>query len=517
MGKFGVAVVVGLLALLSWEVRAQALPRVTLGDISKRYDDARTDPTMTDDRDVYRDAFELAASKGYEVEKHKVTTQDGYVLGLVRIVGSPQGAETRPCPGSQEKPPVLLQHGLIDSSATWVMNMPRQSLGFVLADLGYDVWLGNNRGTTYSMEHRDLREGFDAWDEEFWDFSWDEMAAFDLPAEIRYVLDATGSETLSYVSHSQGTTQGFAAFSLPEFADLARRVNVHIALAPVAFVGNTESLLFQAAGHLDVLRVLSANPLIKSFGNTFLGTGVGADFVRSLVPSICGIFLGGCDAEKDRRDAHNALFDGGLPGDLFGLPDMQHLNQSRIPVYLSHLPEGTSVKNLIHWSQAVKSSKFRKYDYGRSGNLARHGSADPPEYDLRGNYRVPTVLVSGSKDPIANRRDVRRLLRILSEHPGVLLGSRELPQYDHNDFTLSTNGEVALFPYLTNKLRGEACSKVVEEEEEEAEERGRRGAAMAIQSSGGLGRGWEDLLVVEASSSSSSSSSGWGDILAARG
>ena len=51
-------------------------------------------------------------------------------------------AEQGPCPGTWEKPPVLLQHGLIDSAATWVMNMPKQSLGFVLADQGYDVWLG---------------------------------------------------------------------------------------------------------------------------------------------------------------------------------------------------------------------------------------------------------------------------------------------------------------------------------------------------------------------------------------
>jgi len=50
---------------------------------------------------------------------------------------------------SGRKPAVLLQHGLIDSSATWVMNMPDQSLGFVLADLGYDVWLGENK--TYIM------------------------------------------------------------------------------------------------------------------------------------------------------------------------------------------------------------------------------------------------------------------------------------------------------------------------------------------------------------------------------
>ena len=52
-------------------------------------DDARTGQKKTRDEDVSRDAFELAASKGYEVEEHRVTTRDGYILKMIRIVGSP--------------------------------------------------------------------------------------------------------------------------------------------------------------------------------------------------------------------------------------------------------------------------------------------------------------------------------------------------------------------------------------------------------------------------------------------
>ena len=95
------------------------------------------------------------------------------------------------------KPAVLLQHGLLDASHTWVINQPSESLGvsataihlqersnwylqFILADAGYDVWLGNNRGNTYSNQN----VNYTTTDKQFWEFSWDEMALLDLPAQI---------------------------------------------------------------------------------------------------------------------------------------------------------------------------------------------------------------------------------------------------------------------------------------------------------------------------------------------
>lgn len=64
-------------------------------------------------------------------------------------------------------PAVYLQHGLLCSSADWVMGIPSKSLGYILADAGYDVWLGNYRGNTYSRRHCE----HDPSNNKFWEFS----------------------------------------------------------------------------------------------------------------------------------------------------------------------------------------------------------------------------------------------------------------------------------------------------------------------------------------------------------
>ena len=73
---------------------------------------------------------------------------------------------------------MLLQHGISDSSITWVINEPQRAVAFQLVRAGFDVWMGNNRGNEYSRRH----VKYDTHSYEFWDFDFEDMALYDQPA-----------------------------------------------------------------------------------------------------------------------------------------------------------------------------------------------------------------------------------------------------------------------------------------------------------------------------------------------
>lgn len=80
------------------------------------------------------------------------------------------------------------------------------------------------------------------------------MGQYDVPAYIDYILKETGKPKLIYVGHSMGSTIFFIAMaSHPQLND---KIELMIALAPVASMAHLRSPLKKLAPYVDIIRVL---------------------------------------------------------------------------------------------------------------------------------------------------------------------------------------------------------------------------------------------------------------------
>ena len=365
------------------------------------------------DPDCDYNITQIIRTKGYPCEEHKVITNDGYILGVFRI---PHGRNSS-IPGR----PVLLQHGLLDAAVTWVMNFPDQSLGYILADAGYDVWLGNMRGNYYSRAHVKYNPDHDV---QFWDFSWDDMARDDLPSMISYILNVTQQTTIGYIGHSQGTMIAFA-----ELGNLSSPIRKHVsfygALAPVAHLGHIRS---------PIRYLSSTSKELELYWHLLFGRN---EFLpSSYIIKWLGTFACG-EVILDKLLCENILF-------ILCGPEKKNMNISRLPVYISHEPDGTSVKNMIHFAQGVQSNIFRAYDYGSAQkNQLHYNQTTPPEYDLT-RVHVPIAIFWSGEDWLADPIDVNYLLDNLPN----LVFKKYIPDYNHLDFVWALTANQLIYAEL---------------------------------------------------------------------
>ena len=135
---------------------------------------------------------------GYDWEPLQVTTDDDYILTTFHILGK-SGEDRDGSAGT-----VLMMHGDTEDGTSWITNYgDNKSPHLLLVDAGYDVWIGNNRGTMYSWGHKTLDA---ASDPEYWDWTWAEMGLYDDTANITAIKEATRQEKIFYLGYSQGTT-----------------------------------------------------------------------------------------------------------------------------------------------------------------------------------------------------------------------------------------------------------------------------------------------------------------------
>lgn len=175
------------------------------------------------------------AHHGYAWEAVKVDTEDGFTLTTFHVTGKIVDGQT--VTREPTEAPLLIQHGLGTDAATWLYNYVKGvPLPLQMYDAGFDVWLGNNRGTEYSQVHNKYTTA----DKEFWLYDWAEMGQYDSVANVTKVKELTGYEKILYLGYSQGTTQMFYGLSKFEESFYADSLLKFAAFAPCIRFSQTD-------------------------------------------------------------------------------------------------------------------------------------------------------------------------------------------------------------------------------------------------------------------------------------
>ena len=153
----------------------------------------------------YEEMDALASEWGFKWEHHEVYTEEGWRLALHRI------RAVKGVPVESDKPPLFIMHGAYDTDFIFLERFFRDpGLPGLLAEQGYDVWMGNGRGTPYS--NYNTKDG--TWsEEERWDFDWADMGRYDIPVFVDKIIEVAGKPKVTLMGYSEGNAQLFYALA----------------------------------------------------------------------------------------------------------------------------------------------------------------------------------------------------------------------------------------------------------------------------------------------------------------
>lgn len=358
----------------------------------------------------------IITEQGYSFEEHKIITEDGYINTAWKITNN----------NVTQKIPVLITHGLLDNCYSFLSMNKTYSLPYLIADEGYEVWMMNTRGSTFSYEH--IEESKDSNDigSDYWDFTFTEIAKFDLKAHISYVKWKSNSEKVIYIGHSQGAFQLILAYSMyPEF--LESSIESFISIGTVAkFIEIERSFphyiqelnIFEFFQFLGIKNMLSFNEYSTSFNKT-----------------LCEYFLFICEF---------------VISSIIETEPTKQIDYKYIADMYSYEPGGTSIKNLIHWLQALSTHYISHFDYGKEQNIIKYGKEIPNRYNVESlkDIKFKTMFVKGRKDPYIPKKSIDYMKALIPQAEFL-----DIENYNHLDYILAKSAKTLIYDKILKFIK----------------------------------------------------------------
>ena len=347
--------------------------------------------------DAHRTTQEMAIAHGYWCKNYTVATPDGYLLTLFRI--QPLSKDSADVTPRSLRRPLILQHGLLDTSDTYLIN-ENPSLAYMMADEGFDVWLPNFRGNRYSRRHILYDPKTNPL---FWEFSVDEIISIDLRCIIEFIVKTTGYEQIHYIGHSMGAGSIIAAAS-EDPAFYGSHLRSVVALSPA-------TCLIHSGFFAHFVRQFPFElPFESRAGELYIHDATHKVLMETchFSPSACVFGL-------------NAALGAG-----------RTVNKKKMEVLVARAPDSTSSNVLRHLLQQTEKPGFFHF------RRPLHGDPRIP-YNLAKfpSEEVPIFLVGSKDDRMVSYMDVRWLTNTLNV-TGHVAAHKEYEEIGHISYMIPT-------------------------------------------------------------------------------
>ncbi|XP_047985641.1 lipase 1-like [Leguminivora glycinivorella] len=352
--------------------------------------------------------------KGRFLKSYDIVTCDGYILNIFRTTY--QNEEP-----TRKEFPVILVPGLYQTSDIFVRQNTKNSLAFMLQDLGYDVWLANVRGNKYGRRHLYLESETDE-RTQFFDYTYDEIGFYDVAVIVDYILNDTRKEKVHYIGHSLGGTAFLILNAIkPEFNNKFQSAHL---LAPIGYQNYfpNKNFMKEVDNFTEIFEDLIKNgkaeifPPVKDENKSYsVGDCLGEEKYKNICEELQIDKLMGLEKENNSKDK----------------------------------TRGGSIKLLAHLAQTIKYKTFNRWDYGEEGNMKHYKVKEPPVYNIS-QITAPTKIIYASNDEFVSPKDIEDMAKSIAK-----ASIREVTRKDfkHQDFLLAPDVLEIVYKDLEEDLK----------------------------------------------------------------
>ena len=344
---------------------------------------------------------------GHKLEQNEVITKDGYILSLWHLIPKFEVNTNK----------VIYLHPGFASTGVVYFHLENKSLAYLLQERGYDVWIGNNRGSAPCLKH--VSKDSNKLNGDFWDFSMDNFIKYDIVSEINYIKNRTSAKKLDFIGYSEGTALFLMLYmDNPNFVESS--INKFVSIGTIPNLSNVTIYVSELIDKAyDILKIS------EMFTKVFKINDAERAALKTALKANPNYFI-------------NSLKNNGFI--------TNRTSYKGVSNFYAHYPTSTSIYNLYHWEKIQEKGKFVYY------NPLSKKDNELKEYDLDvlKKWKIKSFITRSLTDNFSSYSEITKFYNNIENKTFIKIFDSS--GFAHLDYALAESAYDDLYIPLVNFL-----------------------------------------------------------------